>query len=78
MQKLALLTILFICFNSVESQDIHRCFTQEMIDLTDDAISVYKEAVKATLKEVSTASQFKDDDDEIYRIPMVEHILYSN
>jgi hypothetical protein len=78
MQKLVLLTILLSCFNSAESQDIQRCFTQEMIDLTDEAFPGYKKAIKATLKEVSTASQFKDNDDEIYRIPVVIHILYSN
>jgi len=78
MQKLLLLSVLLICFNSAESQEIHRCFTQEMIDLTDEAIPGYKDAIKATLKEISTASQFKDDEEEIYRIPVVVHILYSN
>lgn len=78
MQKFTFLLFSVLLSLNLISQDFIRCFSSERITYLDANSPGYEQNINKTLDEIAFASNHKDGNDEVYRIPVVIHILYSN
>ncbi len=63
---------------SVSAQEVNRCYTVEAMQKREMANPGYLEAVQQTFNMAKEQAQSKNGGQNIYRIPVVVHVLYNN
>lgn len=72
------LTIVLIMSSATAfSQSLHRCYTTEMTQKREQAQPGYQEAVNKTFEMAKERAQAKSGGQDIFRIPVVVHIVYN-
>lgn len=77
MKHLILLLLTSISF-SLSAQEIHRCYTVEMMQKREEATPGYLDAVNETFNMAKQHTQVKSGGQAVYRIPVVVHVVYNN
>lgn len=62
---------------TASAQEIHRCYTTEMMQQREQAHPGYLEAAKKTFNQTKEYAQSKSGGQDVYRIPVVFHVLYN-
>lgn len=75
-QKILTIMVLGIMAQTISAQQIEYCMYDRVIELKDDANPGYKEALYRNI-ETLAASQKLRNDDEIYTVKVVFHVVYN-
>jgi hypothetical protein len=73
-----LLSTLIFSFLNFQAQEFHRCGTNEHLFHLNQQNPGHAERVNQALEEIAAASNLRNGDEELYRIPVVVHIIYNN